>query len=515
VISTTEYDRIHASLNAKQTAEQNRQKKEQENGRLRELSRKQVNTWGNTLSGQRVAKLEAKKIREAEEEEVRKQEDIEEAIFHATQRKKAIAHAKTLTFAQTDRVKGFHGALILTEVLKEREKQVEMKGIMQRVQAEREKRLYQESVDRLLVLEEDEKKAAKERSQKRKNVQKYQLAQVKHRADLNAEELAEQIHEGEESKRMKDEHIKNEKLKQQALEEQKKYTRQCYLEHLQGKEMFKQKSKIQEAEELTEIKIFNEHKERMTKIRAEKAKEKISKGHKLQARLLEQLENEINQKVIDEDKKIRAAQIKLEAAVDEAHRRKQERVTSEIRDIKDSLTRQKQELVQLEKERKECERREKQADMEADYQHCHREQIKARLRRETNMTFQDHHLREINRRVARDREEHELDLACDQSINKQNRLEEEQFQSYAKGIIDKAITKERNPFPLRKAAEAGAGGGRGPKFSGIGGLKPSYMACDETGVQMPNYCQRKSTLHLKNKFNPVGNKGKKRLGLIW
>ena len=34
---------------------------------------------------------------------------------------------------------------------------------------------------------------------------------------------------------MKDEHIKNEKLKQQALEEQKKYTRQCYLEHLQGK----------------------------------------------------------------------------------------------------------------------------------------------------------------------------------------------------------------------------------------------------------------------------------------
>ena len=37
VISTSEYDRIHASLNAKQTAEQNRQKKEQENDRLREL----------------------------------------------------------------------------------------------------------------------------------------------------------------------------------------------------------------------------------------------------------------------------------------------------------------------------------------------------------------------------------------------------------------------------------------------------------------------------------------------
>merc|ERR1711970_1635617 len=179
VISTTEYDRIHASLNAKQTAEQNRQKKEQENGRLRELSRKQVNTWGNTLSGQRVAKLEAKKIREEEEEEVRKQEDIEEAIFHATQRKKAIAHAKTLTFAQTDRVKGFHGALILTEVLKEREAQLQLKDERLRLRAARENRLHLESLQELRRSELEEERAAKERSQKRKDVQKYQLAQVK------------------------------------------------------------------------------------------------------------------------------------------------------------------------------------------------------------------------------------------------------------------------------------------------------------------------------------------------
>ena len=89
--------------------------------------------------------------------------------------------------------------------------------------------------------------------------------------------IKEDLHEGEESRRMKDEHLKNDKLKQEALEEQKKYTRQCYLEHLKGKgwpsirpagclfiylELFKQKSKIQEAEELNEIKIFNEHKER-------------------------------------------------------------------------------------------------------------------------------------------------------------------------------------------------------------------------------------------------------------
>ena len=47
--------------------------------------------------------------------------------------------------------------------------------------------------------------------------------------------IKEDLHEGEESRRMKDEHLKNDKLKQEALEEQKKYTRQCYLEHLKGK----------------------------------------------------------------------------------------------------------------------------------------------------------------------------------------------------------------------------------------------------------------------------------------
>ena len=88
-----------------------------------------MNSWGNTLAGQRKAKLEAKKLREEREEEIRKKEDIDEAIFKAAERKKAIAHAKTLTFAQTDRVKGFHGALILTEVLKEREAQLQLKGL--------------------------------------------------------------------------------------------------------------------------------------------------------------------------------------------------------------------------------------------------------------------------------------------------------------------------------------------------------------------------------------------------
>ena len=122
---------------------------------------------------------------------------------------------------------------------------------------------------------------------------------------------------------------------------------------------------------------------------------------------------------------------------------------------------------------------------------------------------------QINIKAANERHERELSLACDETTTQLNQLEENQFQRYAADIIDEAIKNKRNPYPLRKAAVTGAGGGRGPKFSGIGGLCPSYMACDQTGVQMPNYAQRKSTLETKKKVTQCVGAGKTRLGFVW
>jgi len=515
IISAPEFNRIQGSLNAKETSAKNRQKKEQENERLRDLSRKQVNSWGNTLAGQRKAKLEAKKLREEREEEIRKTEDIDEAIFKAAERKKAIAHAKTLTFAQTDRVKGFHGALILTEVLKEREAQLQLKDERLRLRAARENRLHLESLQELRRSELEEERAAKERSQKRKDVQKYQLAQVKLRQEERAEMLEEQRLEGEETKLITEEHNTVKKLKQQRNEEKKNYMKKCFFDHLKGKEVFKARARLQEKEEETEIKIFNVHKERMKKIRDKKQKEKIYALTTVQEGLLAKLEGEHLITVADEEQAlVKAAEERL-AKEDEVNRKKHERAEVRIAEMKNVLHVQKteKEKQRLELLRQEWE--EKQDDWRCDVQHREAERKKTNRRRNTNVEFQDHHLQQINRRVARSREEHELDVACDQTINKLNLLEEEQFQTYAKEVIADAISKDRNPYPLRKAAETGAGGGRGPKFSGIGGLKPSYMACDNSGVQMPNYSQRHSTLELKKKLNPAGQKGRERLGLIW
>ena len=90
--------------------------------------------------------------------------------------------------------------------------------------------------------------------------------------------------------------------------------------------------------------------------------------------------------------------------------------------------------------------------------------------------------------------------------------EEEMFQKYAHTVIEDAKKGDRNPFPLIKAATEGPGGGRGPKFEGNAGLRPSYIVADATGVQLPHYI-KDATIH-NRVYGHVGKSGK-RLGFTW
>lgn len=61
-------------------------------------------------------------------------------------------------------------------------------------------------------------------------------------------------------------------------------------------------------------------------------------------------------------------------------------------------------------------------------------------------------------------------------------------------------------------AASGPGGGVGPKFDGIGGLRPSYPASDGTGVQLPYF--RKDAPTYSKTYGHVGKSGK-RIGFTW
>jgi hypothetical protein len=100
-------------------------------------------------------------------------------------------------------------------------------------------------------------------------------------------------------------------------------------------------------------------------------------------------------------------------------------------------------------------------------------------------------------------------------MNEKSLMDEEtQFQEYAAKVIKNARDRERNPYPLIKAAREGPGGGRGPKFEGKNGLRPSFLVRDGTGVQLPNY----STATVQGQHTKIygdPRKSRKRLGFTW
>lgn len=83
------------------------------------------------------------------------------------------------------------------------------------------------------------------------------------------------------------------------------------------------------------------------------------------------------------------------------------------------------------------------------------------------------------------------------------------------GEADPAVCKECDQdiqYIHHKAAREGIGGGPGPIF---GGVRPSYLVQDDTGVQMPNYVgSRSQDVKELNETCDI-QQSKKRLGFTW
>lgn len=90
--------------------------------------------------------------------------------------------------------------------------------------------------------------------------------------------------------------------------------------------------------------------------------------------------------------------------------------------------------------------------------------------------------------------------------------DENQFQNYAKHVIEKASEAQRNTSLLCKATKKGIGGGLGPVFRGV---RPSYLVQDESGVQLPSYtCSSTQGIKVLNETTDI-QVSKKRLGFTW
>ncbi|XP_051566870.1 cilia- and flagella- associated protein 210 [Myxocyprinus asiaticus] len=512
VLSKSEWQRIQDSVNGVNKYNRSVIEAAEQREALHMRSKELVKHWSNTIAGQRQKKLEAKKVREAIEEEERKQIDIEEVKYQAQMRKEAIEKAKTLQYYQIDRVKGFHSALLLAEVLKEREAQIELKHRKQNTSKD---------VDRefLAVMAHKDEQALQQEQQKALQRKQDQLAiaeslkkQVKDQELKKEQEKQDIKREAEEVERLRELHLWEQYMKEQKNQEEKRNIMKAHHEHLAIRELIRaSEAQRQKEEEEKRIQMAS-HKEKVMKMRKEKQEEVFRDLQRRRQTIIEKLAAQKQEQISNEEEIIAKAVSEHEARQAREQREKEEKHAAMLNSIATH-----REAVRKEQERKAEEEKQKALEMlnakkEADRIFMKEQELQAQRAREEGKTLQDIYMHDMAEKRARDhhsKKEQQDFVARNAALIVE---EENQFQNYAKQVIETAEKAGRHTYPLLKAAREGIGGGLGPTF---GGLRPSYLVHDESGVQMPTYVN--STTQNIKELNQTADivRSKKRLGFTW
>ncbi|XP_015778096.1 PREDICTED: coiled-coil domain-containing protein 173-like [Acropora digitifera] len=528
VLQPDVWRRIQNSLSGYNEEKVRLEAKTKERQELHTLSKDTVKHWENTIEGQRLKKLQARELREEKEEEERVKIDKEEAKHQAQKRKEAIERAKTLQYYQTDRVKTFHGALLLTEVLKERDAQIEMKNSKLDADKIREKHLLRlQERQREEAIIEDQKRALR-RFNERKAVADFQTLQILDHVEESKQAKQVDAEEGENVKQQ----VEMYKAAKLAIEEQRRKDKQAIMEEhqrqLSDKDARRQLELKKIEEEDEEIRQFAQAKKKMAKMRKSKETELFKVHHAVCSRC--------NWSEYSLWYWFFASHLKTGLSSIGANCAREARETLERRALlrlcrKVSYLRQdylswvllrgQQLTVWILRMQFVC-------------------NSATSLQRKTNPSYfslvsLQFHLKQEEKRIKqlneskklKDFQKTQIDALADQKqqlraseldLDKRNgeylQAEEIQFQEYANKVISEAKEHGRNPYPLIKAAQEGPGGGRGPKFEGKQGLRPSYLVYDGTGVQLPNYSNGTvQGAHTKIYGRPADSM--KRLGFTW
>ncbi|XP_052004775.1 cilia- and flagella- associated protein 210 [Xyrauchen texanus] len=512
VLSKSEWQRIQDSVNGVNKYNRSVIEAAEQREALHLRSKELVKHWSNTIAGQRQKKLEAKKVREAIEEVERKQIDIEEVKYQAQMRKEAIEKAKTLQYYQTDRVKGFHSALMLAEVLKEREAQIELKHWKQNTSKDVDREVLAAMARRDEQALQQEQQKALQRKQEQLAIAESLKNQVKDQELKKEQEKQDIKREAEEVERLRELHLWEQYMKEQKHQEEKRNIMKAHHEHLTIRELLRASEAQRQTEEEEKRIQMASHKDKVMKMRKEKQEEVFRDLQRHRQAIFEKLAAQKQEQISNEEEIIAKAVSEREARLAREQREKEEKHAAMLNSIAThrEAMRKEQELKAEEEKQKALEMLN--AKKEADRIFMEKKELQAQRAREEGKTLQDIYIHDMAGKRARDnhsKKEQQDFLARNAAIILE---EENQFQNYAKQVIETAEKAGRQTYPLLKAAREGIGGGLGPTF---GGLRPSYLVHDESGVQMPTYVNS-TTQNIKELNQTIDIiRSKKRLGFTW
>ncbi|XP_064290600.1 cilia- and flagella- associated protein 210 [Passer domesticus] len=457
VLSKAQWERIQDSI---RQAPHIDEKKEQEEVHLDSKAAGKEDPRSATLSLIQQ-KLQAKKLREEKEEEERKLLDLEEAKFQAAKRKEVIDRAKTYLRYQDDRMRHFHSALLLTKVLKERDAQVEF--LKSRL-LDNKKREYEEEQRQLkeYILSEQEK--AHQRYMNKQALCKDQLQQIKereHQADLAKQEKKKEEEEIQRSIQLYqlETQRKKEKEHEEKIERQK-----LYHAYVNDQKIIKAIEEQNQMEEDDRIKAHFKAKEIIAKMRKKKEAEMRRQVQEQQDKIISRLAEQMGEALKKEDDRLARDVARKEAEEEKKRKEKEAKQKAAI----ESIAEHRATVIKLkeEKERQEKEEAEKERDMlmEKARIHLEMENNKKHGRDEANREVQKIQLQQIAEKQARKEQEKQAELDYNAQREAIALYKEQEFQKYAKELIETESKTTHHLYPLLKACENGRGLGHRPFF---------------------------------------------------
>ncbi|KAM9305227.1 cilia- and flagella- associated protein 210 [Gastrophryne carolinensis] len=515
VLPKADWERMVNYRNALQDEATRLQEEKEEREALHLRSQEVVKNWTNTIAGLRQKRLKAKQLREEKEEEEKKKIDLEEAQYQAEKRRQAIEKARTKQYYQTDKVKTFHSALLLTEVMKERDAQLELKNKLMNLNNRQDKdtlaNLQRELED---SIHKDQQKALQRLTESKNNANQIlkQIEEHRHAADL---EKRANYRVGEEIRRLTRLHEwETNKLAKLKMEE-KQQMMKAHLAHVSDKEMLKTLENQREEENDDLVRRYISAKKKMASLKKEREEELHRQTVERRDRITELLAAQMKQKVDDEEERIAKAVAELEAKNKKENQEKEEKIKADIKAITEHRLAMRRRKEEEEKAQKLKALQALYDIKEADGYFIAQQKEKMRQMEEESKRVQTKQIQQMAEKAAMSQAEKGADIAYAKQNEDLLLKEEEIFQEYAREVIDTVTKAGRNTYPLKKAAQSGTGGGHGPVFSGRGGIRPSYLVQDTSGVQLPAY-QNDTTQQIKGIYDPGDiQQAKRKLGFTY
>ncbi|KAH0621463.1 hypothetical protein JD844_022811 [Phrynosoma platyrhinos] len=449
-------------------------------------------------------KLKAQKVRKERQEEERRKIDLEEAKYQAQKRKEFIEKAKMQQYYENERVKGFHRAFLLTEVLKERDAQIEFnkkKGNLYLSKLEEIEREHQKAVQ----IEEEK---AKERRRKRMQLNEDQLEQIKeheHQAEMNK---LEEKKEKDVIQALVRQHQLEMLQKEQEEREEKLKRKQAHQAYVADQKILRAIEKQKEEEDDDKVRAHYQAKRAMAKLRREKEEElrRLMEEHRenITNRLLQQMK----QKIDDEDERIARDVAETEEELEKERKAKEEKNKADLKSIKDHRI----SVIKMKEEKEKQEKLEAQETLrgliEADRIYQELEKDKKHRNHCANLKLQEAHVMQIAEKLSKKEVEKQEDLEYQRQKERIALWKEQEFQEYAKKVIDEASKTTCHLYPLYKAANEGTAGVGGSVYH-----KQQLQSQNNQSTKLPYIGDTAQEMRLLNEHEYKNTKS--RLGFTW